>query len=81
MSNPTDPIRFSIPERPKNDTRKKLGRGLGALMGETRREEPLVVNREDEDPARSGQRGALRHAGDSTRRRSRNWRSRSRNAV
>ena len=43
MSNPTDPIRFSIPERPKNDTRKKLGRGLGALMGETRREEPLVV--------------------------------------
>ena len=61
MSNPTDPIRFSIPERPKNDTRKKLGRGLGALMGETRREEPLVVNREDEDPARSGQRGALRH--------------------
>lgn len=43
MSNPTDPIRFSIPERPKNDTRKKLGRGLDALMGETRREEPLVV--------------------------------------
>ena len=33
MNNPTDPIRFSIPERPKNDTRKKLGRGLGALMG------------------------------------------------
>jgi ParB family chromosome partitioning protein len=43
MSNPTDPIRFSIPERPKNDTKKKLGRGLGALMGETRREEPLAV--------------------------------------
>ena len=43
MSNPTDPIRFSIPERPKNDSKKKLGRGLGALMGETRREEPLVV--------------------------------------
>jgi ParB family chromosome partitioning protein len=50
VNNPTDPIRFSIPERPKNDTRKKLGRGLGALMGETRREEPLVV-RDLNDPA------------------------------
>jgi ParB family chromosome partitioning protein len=49
MSNPTDPIRFSIPERPKNDTKKKLGRGLGALMGETRREEPLTV-RDLNDP-------------------------------
>jgi ParB family chromosome partitioning protein len=47
VSNPTDPIRFSIPDRPKNDTRKKLGRGLGALMGETRREEPLVVSGPD----------------------------------
>lgn len=43
MSAPTDPIRFTLPERPKDDTRKRLGRGLGALMGETRREEPLVV--------------------------------------
>ncbi len=50
MNNPADPIRFSIPERPKNDTRKKLGRGLGALMGETRREEPLVVRNPD-DPS------------------------------
>jgi ParB family chromosome partitioning protein len=50
MSNPTDPIRFSIPERPKNDTKKKLGRGLGALMGETRREEPLAV-RDLNDPS------------------------------
>jgi ParB family chromosome partitioning protein len=47
VSNPTDPIRFTLPERPKDDTRKRLGRGLGALMGETRREEPLVVR----DPA------------------------------
>jgi ParB family chromosome partitioning protein len=47
VNNPTDPIRFSIPERPKNDTKKKLGRGLGALMGETRREEPLVVGERD----------------------------------
>lgn len=43
MSDPTDPIRFTLPERPKSDTRKKLGKGLGALLGETRREEPLVV--------------------------------------
>lgn len=42
MSESTDPIRFSIPERPKEDSRKRLGKGLGALMGETRREEPLV---------------------------------------
>ncbi|MCT2557861.1 ParB/RepB/Spo0J family partition protein [Tsuneonella sp. YG55] len=42
MSEPTDPIRFSIPERPRDDSRKRLGKGLGALMGETRREEPLV---------------------------------------
>lgn len=46
MSNPTDPIRFSIPERPKSDSRKKLGKGLGALLGETRREEPLVLDRQ-----------------------------------
>lgn len=43
MSNPTDPIRFSIPQRPKSDSRRALGRGLGALLGETRREEPLVT--------------------------------------
>jgi len=54
MSNPTDPIRFSIPERPKSDTRRALGKGLGALMGESRREEPLVVGRaSDEDTASS----------------------------
>lgn len=41
MNNPSDPIRLSIP-RTAADKRKKLGRGLGALMGETRREEPLV---------------------------------------
>lgn len=38
---PTDPIRITAP-RPA-DARKRLGRGLGALMGETRREEPLVI--------------------------------------
>lgn len=45
MSDPGDPIRFSIPDRPKDDTRKRLGKGLGALLGETRREEPLVTGK------------------------------------
>lgn len=42
MSNNSDPIRFSVPQRSPADRKKKLGKGLGALMGETRREEPLV---------------------------------------
>ena len=49
MSNPTDPIRFSVPTRNPADRKKKLGKGLGALMGETQREEPLV--RQDGDSA------------------------------
>ncbi|MFV0644312.1 MAG: ParB/RepB/Spo0J family partition protein, partial [Sphingomonadaceae bacterium] len=44
MSNSTDPIRFSVPSRPHPDKKKKLGKGLGALLGETRREEPLVTS-------------------------------------
>ncbi|MGN6498612.1 MAG: ParB/RepB/Spo0J family partition protein [Tsuneonella sp.] len=54
MNNPTDPIRFTLPERPKSDTRKKLGKGLGALLGETRREEPLVVGAAGEDRSADG---------------------------
>jgi len=42
MSKSTDPIRFSVPQRSPTDRKKKLGKGLGALMGETKREEPLV---------------------------------------
>ncbi len=42
MSEPTDPITFSVPQRSAVDRKKKLGRGLGALLGETRREEPLI---------------------------------------
>ena len=38
---PSDPIRLTVPPRAA-DKKKKLGRGLGALMGETRKEEPLV---------------------------------------
>jgi ParB family transcriptional regulator, chromosome partitioning protein len=47
MNDPSDPIRFSIPDRPKDDTRKRLGKGLGALMGESRREEPLVAEKNE----------------------------------
>ncbi len=43
MSNPTDPIRFSVPLRNQGEKPKRLGKGLGALMGESRREEPLVT--------------------------------------
>ena len=42
MSKSSDPIRFSVPQRSPADRKKKLGKGLGALMGETKREEPLV---------------------------------------
>ncbi len=42
MSKDTDSIRFSVPSRGPADKRKKLGKGLGALLGETKREEPLV---------------------------------------
>lgn len=44
MSKNSDPIRFSVPQRAASERKgkKKLGRGLGALMGEVQREEPLV---------------------------------------
>lgn len=42
MSNDGDPIRFSVPQHGLDDKKRRLGRGLGALLGETRREEPLV---------------------------------------
>lgn len=55
-SAPTDPIRFSVPPRAGTETRKKLGKGLSALMGETRREEPLVRSdaRDSDDAAHRG---------------------------
>ena len=42
MSDSGEPIRFSVPTRSAADRKKKLGKGLGALLGETRREEPLT---------------------------------------
>ena len=50
--NPSDPIRFSVPQRGPAGRKKKLGKGLGALMGETQREEPLV--RSDDATVSSG---------------------------
>jgi len=44
MSDASEPTGLMRPDR-----KKKLGRGLGALMGETRREEPLVVQRNSEE--------------------------------
>ena len=42
MNNPADPIRFSVPKRTAAEKKRKLGKGLGALLGESNREEPLV---------------------------------------
>jgi len=44
MSKKSEPVTFSIPQRPASERKgkKKLGKGLGALMGEVQREEPLV---------------------------------------
>lgn len=52
-SKPTDPIRFSVPQRSPADRKKKLGKGLGALLGETRREEPLVTSPDTKDSGQS----------------------------
>lgn len=53
MSNdPSDPIRLTVPPRANPDKKRKLGKGLGALLGETRKEEPLVVNNAPQ-PARA----------------------------
>ncbi len=46
QGDPSDPIRLTVPPRAA-DKKKKLGRGLGALMGETRKEEPLVRSEGD----------------------------------
>lgn len=50
--NPSDPIRFSVPQRSPAVSKKKLGKGLGALMGETQREEPLVRSDDASAPSR-----------------------------
>ena len=47
--NTNEPIRFSVPQRSATDRKKKLGKGLGALLGETKREEPLVRSTPETD--------------------------------
>ena len=42
MSSDSTPIRIPIPARAPEDKRRRLGKGLGALLGESRKEEPLV---------------------------------------
>ncbi|MEM7690373.1 MAG: ParB/RepB/Spo0J family partition protein [Pseudomonadota bacterium] len=56
MSNKNDPVRFSVPQRSASERKgkKKLGRGLGALMGEVQREEPLVQTSVDGTGTRAG---------------------------
>lgn len=44
MSDESEPVRLSAVTQ-KPEARRKLGRGLGALLGEARREEPLVSQR------------------------------------
>ncbi|MBV7258564.1 ParB/RepB/Spo0J family partition protein [Erythrobacter crassostreae] len=53
MSKNSDPIRFSVPQRSPADKKKKLGKGLGALLGETKREEPLVRDEVSGEPVSS----------------------------
>jgi len=46
MSEKSDPVRMSVPPRQPAGG-KRLGRGLGALLGEAKREEPLVESRSE----------------------------------
>lgn len=57
MSNKHEPIRFSVPQRSPSDNKNRLGKGLGALLGETKREEPLVRD-ENEISGEGGAGGA-----------------------
>ena len=54
MSNSDDPIYLSPVPRSPADRKKKLGKGLGALLGETRREEPLVTSDREQRAAGEG---------------------------
>ena len=59
MSDASEPVQLSAAGAGKAEPRRKLGRGLGALLGEARREEPLVVSaRAPEGAAGAGGSGA-----------------------
>ena len=54
----SDPIKFTAPPRSAADRKKKLGKGLGALLGETKREEPLVRGGASGGEVRGGDMGS-----------------------
>ena len=54
----SDPIKFTAPPRSAGDRKKKLGKGLGALLGETKREEPLVRGGPSGEEDRGGDMGS-----------------------
>ena len=57
MSNNTaEPEQKAAPAR--SSGAKRLGRGLGALLGDVRREEPLVSGRNDQQPGAQDEKGA-----------------------
>jgi len=58
MSKSSEPIQFDVPKKSAAARKKKLGRGLGALMNETKREEPLVASNTRDDSAQPIENGA-----------------------
>ncbi len=50
----TQPVDLAAPSRMAAEKPRRLGKGLGALLGETRREEPLARRDEPEDAPASG---------------------------
>ncbi|MEP3052103.1 MAG: ParB/RepB/Spo0J family partition protein [Erythrobacter sp.] len=58
-----DPIKFSVPHREPGHSKKKLGKGLGALLGETNREEPLVRSGSMQDTVKSGENAPQANSG------------------
>ena len=56
----TQPVDFSNPAKAAADKPRRLGKGLGALLGETRREEPLVRREEPAEAPVSANGASLR---------------------
>ena len=58
MSNSSDQVDITVSQRSPADRKKKLGRGLGALLGEAKREEPLVRQTAEPDASDQGENGS-----------------------
>lgn len=56
----TQPVDFANPAKAAADKPRRLGKGLGALLGETRREEPLVRREEPAEAPVSANGASLR---------------------